>query len=51
MDNGELQATIPSEREITIGRAAPFRLALLTSKKIIISKFLVFTRIAAGIDN
>ena len=39
----------PSERELINERAAPFRLALLTSKKIIISKFLDFTRNAPAL--
>ena len=48
MDNGESQAA-PSDREIKNERAATPRLALLTSKKIIISKFLDFSRNAPAL--
>ena len=41
---------LPSDRELINERAATPRLALLTSKKIIISKILDLTRNAPGID-
>lgn len=46
----ENRKQIPSEREFINERAATPRLALLTSKKIIISKILDLTRNAPGID-
>lgn len=47
----ENRKRLPFDRELINERAATPRLAYLTSKKIIISKILVFTRIADGIDN
>ena len=45
----ENRKRLPSERGIINERAAPSRLALLTSKKIIISKFLDFSRNAPAL--
>ena len=44
----ENRKRLPSDREIKNERAATPRLALLTSKKIIISKILDLSRIAPG---
>ena len=45
----ENRKRLPSERELINERAATPRLALLTSKKIIISKFLDFSRNAPAL--